>query len=154
MIDKKIYVTKEGLEKLEAEYKHLKQQRKVIAERIHEAKELGDLSENAEYISAKEEQSFMESRIQELEQMLKNYVVITHNKTAAQVDIGSTISVKDDQGKIYTYTIVGSSESDPTNQKISNESPLGLAFLGHKNKDHVTVKTISGERVFEIMNIE
>lgn len=155
MNTKKNFVTEDGLKKMQDELDMLKtSKRKEIAERIADAKELGDLSENAEYIEAKEEQGFVESRIIELEQMLKNIEVIAHRKNTHTVQIGSTVEVKNLETKAkMKYTIVGSSEADPSSAKISNESPFGQAFLGKTTGDTAVVKTPSGEIQFEILSI-
>jgi transcription elongation factor GreA len=154
MHNKKLFVTADGLKKIQEELDELKTtKRKEIAERIHEAKELGDLSENAEYIEAKEEQGFVETRILDLEQMLKNTEMISHTTNTSTVQIGSTISVKSPAGTAE-YTIVGSSEADPIAHKISNESPMGQAFLGHNVGDTVTVHTPTGDILFEILSVK
>lgn len=154
MQNKKLYVTKDGLKKIESELEQLKTtKRREIAERISEAKELGDLSENAEYIEAKEEQGFVESRIMELEQMLKNTEIIKPKKQSSVVEVGSTLIAKDSTGNKLTYTIVGSSEADPINKLISNESPLGSSFLGKSVGDIVNVVTPNGDQEFEILEI-
>ena len=154
MHNKTLFVTAEGLKKIQDELDELKTtKRKEMAERIHDAKELGDLSENAEYIEAKEEQGFVESRVLELEQMIKNAQIITHTRNTETVQIGSTISVKGLSGTVE-YTIVGSSEASPMEQKISNESPVGQAFLGHKVGDTVTVRTPNGDVQFDILSVK
>jgi len=154
MHNKTLFVTAEGLKKIQDELDELKTtKRKEIAERIHDAKELGDLSENAEYIEAKEEQGFIESRVLELEQMLKNAELISHTKNTSTVQIGSTISVKGPAGKAE-YTIVGSSEADPAQYRISNESPIGHAFLGKHVGESVVVRTPNGESTFEILSVK
>lgn len=138
------YVTAEGFEKLQAELHHLKTvKRKELADRIQDAKELGDLSENAEYQEAKNEQSFVEGRIVELDMMLKDAEVITHRKSST-VQVGSTVAVRI-ADKHVTYTIVGSNEANPAEGRISNASPIGQAFLGRSVGDVVMVKTPSGE---------
>jgi transcription elongation factor GreA len=153
--DKKLYVTAEGLKKIQNELSELKQvKRKEISERIQDAKELGDLSENAEYQEAKEEQGFIESRIMELEQMLKNAEVIKHRKNTKVVLIGSKICVSDIKGNDLTYTIVGSSEADPMKSLISNESPIGKAFLNREVGDSVVVQTPGGEQSYTIKSVE
>jgi len=150
-----IYITKEGLQKLQDELSDLKtNKRKEVSERIKEAKELGDLSENAEYQGAKDEQGAIETRIMELEQQIKNSEVITHKKNTTDVQIGSHISVADSNGMEMSYTIVGSSEANPAKMLISNESPIGAAFLGHKVGDTVTVKTPAGETQYTIKTVE
>ncbi len=155
MADKKQYVTKQGLKKIQNELDELKQvKRKEIAERISEAKELGDLSENAEYIEAKEEQGFVESRIIELEQMLKNTELISTKTGSSTVQVGSTITVESESGDELTYTIVGSSEANPEEKLISNESPLGSAFLKKKVGETVSVETPQGTSTYSIKKIQ
>lgn len=154
MTDKTLYVTAEGLKKLEDELHELKTvKRKEIAERIADAKELGDLSENAEYHDAKEEQGFVESRIIELEQQLKHVEIIDHKKNTSQVEVGSKVTVKSAAGEM-TLTIVGSSEADPSQQRISNESPMGEAFLGRSVGETVDVQTPTGSTPYEIVAVE
>lgn len=140
----KQFVTAEGLEKLTAELHQLKtEKRKELANRIQEAKELGDLSENAEYQEAKNEQSFVEGRIAEIEETLKNVEIINHTNSGI-VQIGSTITVSMNDVE-QTFTIVGSNEANPQGGRISNASPFGQAFLGCKVGDVVVVKTPRGE---------
>ncbi len=151
-MQEKQFVTAEGLEKLHAELHQLKtQKRKELADRIQDAKELGDLSENAEYQEAKNEQSFVEGRIAEIESTLKNVEIITHSHSGI-VQIGSTVDVEF-HGKKQAFTIVGSNEADPATGRISNASPLGQAFLGHKVGDSTTVKTPSGAVEAKILKI-
>lgn len=150
-----VYITKEGLKKLQDELLELKNvKRKEISLRIKDAKELGDLSENAEYQEAKDEQGIIETRIMELEQQLKNSELIARKKNTNEVEIGSQITVTNEAGAEMTYTIVGSSEANPMEQLISNESPLGAAFLGHAVGDTVTVQAPSGEVQYTIGKIE
>lgn len=140
----KQFVTAEGLEKLNAELHLLKtEKRKELANRIQDAKELGDLSENAEYQEAKNEQSFVEGRIAEIENTLKNVEIITHTNSGI-VQIGSTLTVTM-FGAEQTFTIVGSNEANPPEGRISNASPFGHAFLGRKVGDVTKVKTPRGE---------
>ena len=147
------YISAEGLEKLKHELQELKTTvRKDIAERIESAKQLGDLSENAEYQEAKDAQSQNEARIAELEDILREAVIISENHRTDVVDIGSTVSVTTPQGAM-TYTIVGSEEADPKEGKISNESPLGRAFLGRKKGEEVEVKAPVGIQVYTIRDI-
>lgn len=154
MEDNNTFITKEGLERLKLELHNLKTvRRKQIAERIREAKELGDLSENAEYTEAKEEQAFAEGKIIELEHVIKNCKVIESSKLTDSVNVGSKIKILSD-GTESIYTIVGSNEADPANGRISNESPMGKAFLGKKVKDIVEVKIPQGFKKFEILEIE
>jgi len=140
----KQFVTAEGLEKLTAELHQLKtEKRKELANRIQDAKELGDLSENAEYQEAKNEQSFVEGRIAEIEDTLKNAEIINHTNSGV-VQVGSTLTVKM-LGAEQEFTIVGSNEANPPAGRISNESPLGRAFLGRKVGDITKVSTPRGE---------
>jgi transcription elongation factor GreA len=152
--DKTNYTTLEGLEKLQRELEYLKTtKRKEIASRIASAKELGDLSENAEYSDAKEEQGLLENRILEVEELLRNIQIIKKPKKSTTVVIGSMIDVIATDGIAMQYEIVGSNEADPSNGKISNESPLGRAFLGHKLEDEVTVNVPKGAMTFTIKKI-
>lgn len=139
------YLTDEGFKKLKEELEELKTVRRpAIANRIKEAKELGDLSENAEYADAREEQSFTEGRILELEATLKNAQVISNRDPHPEtVDVGDTVTAEKN-GQTVSYTIVGSNESDPPGGKISNESPFGQAFLGKKKGQEFTVATPRG----------
>lgn len=150
-----MYVTKEGFEKVTTELEHLRKVRRPeIANRIKDAKEMGDLSENAEYADAREEQSFVEGRILELEEMLKNIQVITNGSSNSDVvEIGDTVVVERD-GEHKQYTIVGSSEADPAGGRISNESPMGRAFLGKSKNSVVKVATPRGEIDYKIIEIK
>lgn len=128
---KENYISKEGLEKLKEELKELTTvKRPEIVERISRAREQGDLSENAEYHEAREDQSFTEGRVQEIEYLIKNSILIKSDKTSDVVEIGSTVYATCDNGLKVKYTIVGHAEVDPSSGKISNESPLGKAFIG------------------------
>lgn len=148
------YLTKERLEELKEELKRLKQdERSEISDRLKKAKEYGDLSENAEYIDAKEEQAKLEGRIFELEEVIRNAVIIKKSGGKTTVSIGSTIEVKKN-GNTVKYTIVGSSEAKPELNLISNESPLGKNFIGKKVGDVVDVETPSGKFKYKIMRIE
>lgn len=147
------YLTKEGLERLKEELEELRiVKRKEIVKRIEVAKDLGDLSENSEYQEAKEAQAANEARILEIEEILRKAVVITHTTTGV-VEIGSTVTVRYN-GVTERYTIVGSEEANPREGKISNESPLGSAFLKRKAGDHVEVRTPSGVRLYAIVKVE
>lgn len=145
------YLTKDGLDKIKAELDELvKVRRKEIALRIQEAKELGDLSENAEYQEAKNEQAFNEGRIEELENIVKHAAIIDEDtKPSGVVQVGSTVSAKVN-GTNSTFIIVGSNEADPGSGKISNESPIGRAFLGKRINETATVLTPKGETVYTI----
>lgn len=149
------YLSQEGLERLKQESKELKTaKRQEIAKRLQDAKELGDLSENAEYIEAKEAQSMNETRIAELEEIIKNAVVIETPQKRDTVEIGLTIEVKSADNGIERFTIVGSEEARPAEGKISNESPLGRSFLGKKLGDEVEIKTPKGIAKYKIIKIE
>jgi transcription elongation factor GreA len=150
---KPYYITKEGLEKLQEELLHRKgQKRREIAARSEKAKELGDLSENAEYAEAKDEMAFVEGRILELENSISRAVVISHHNADA-VTIGARVTVNGD-GKEKTYTIVGSNEADPSQGKISNETPLAQALIGRKIGEEIEVATPRGKIRYTIVRIE
>jgi len=152
---REILITQEGLDKLEAELKELVEVRRPdVISRIKSAKELGDLSENAEYSSAKDEQSFIEGRIQELEDVIKHAKVVQGDAKGADkvVRIGSRVTVKVD-GDTDEYELVGPAESDPAHGKISTDSPVGQALLGHKAKDVVKVTTPDGEMAYTIVTV-
>ena len=151
----KNFITKQGLEKLKKELERLKTiKRREIAQSLQKAKELGDLSENAEYSEAKESQSFNEGRISELEEIIKGAATIETSANQGDiVRIGSTVQVKN--GNINReYTIVGSEEADPANGRISNKSPLGVAFLGKKTGDEVEIETPGGKMRYKILGIK
>jgi transcription elongation factor GreA len=152
-------VTKEGLKKLQNELEELKNvKRKEVAVRLKEAISYGDLSENSEYQEAKNEQAFIAGRILELEQMIKNAKIISDKKSDAkgkEIQIGSTVTIrnKTDGDDPISYTIVGSTEADPLEQKISNESPVGKAVLSKKKGDTVEVSTPAGIFKYEIIKV-
>ncbi len=146
-------LTKDGLKKLQKELEERKMViRQRIASAIKEAKEQGDLSENAEYSEAKQEQSENESRIAELEASLKDVVVAYRNKQSSGVQIGSIVKVLLN-GKEMTFTIVGSNEVDPSAGKISHESPLGKAFLNKEKGARISVETPAGSMEYEILDV-
>jgi len=148
------YLTKESLEDLKNELERLKKEgRMEIAERLKRAKEYGDLSENSEYSDAKESQAKLESRIFELEEMVRGAVLIKKNGRKDIVSIGSTIEAQKGL-KTFKYTIVGSREAKPEANLISNESPLGNAFLGKKIGDSVEINTPGGKMKYKITKIE
>jgi len=153
-------VTKEGLKKLKEELEHIKNvRRKEVAQRLKEAISYGDLSENSEYEEAKNEQAFIEGRAIELEHKIKSAKIITEktstDKKGKDVNIGSTVSVRNvtEDDEMETYTIVGSTEADPFDHKISNESPIGKALLSKVKGDKVKVPTPSGLVEFEILKV-
>jgi transcription elongation factor GreA len=138
MDERPVLLTKEGLRQLEVELEHLVQVRRAeIAERIRHARDFGDISENAEYTEAKNEQSLVEGRIQTLEAMVRNAVVIEDEpREAGVVAVGASVTVSDEDGD-QTFAIVGAAEADPLRGRISNESPLGRALMGHRAGDEV-----------------
>lgn len=150
------YLTAEGAEKLRTELDYLKGTgREQLAKRLRAAIELGDLSENADYISAKEDQAFLEGRIQELTQILSNVQIIDDLKPArGVVDIGTHVTIQEDDFDPETYHIVGPKEADPVNARISHESPIGKALLGHKEGEVVAAETPNGTIKFKIIKIE
>ncbi|MEK7848498.1 MAG: transcription elongation factor GreA [Chloroflexota bacterium] len=144
-MQKQYELTKEGLAKLEAELHHFHTVRRAeVAEKIKRAKETGGTDHNADYEEAKNEQAFVEGRIQELENMLKNAVVISHPQKASRVEMGSEVTVVDQDGKTQQFTIVGSAEARPIEGRISNLSPVGQALLGKKAGERVGVKAPGG----------
>lgn len=147
------YISGEGLEKLKRELEQLKTtRRREIASRLEAAKALGDLSENAEYQEAKEAQSLNEANIQELEETIRDAVLIQKPAHTSSVEIGSTIEVESDRGR-ETFTIVGSEEADPLLGRVSNESPIGRAFLGRSAGEAVIIKTPRGNDTYKIRKI-
>ncbi|WP_418791374.1 transcription elongation factor GreA [Phosphitispora sp. TUW77] len=157
MSEKEVILTLEGLKKLEEELEHYKSvKRREVAERIKEAIEFGDISENSEYEDAKNEQAMIEGRILTLEKMLRNAKVIDEGDIHTDVvSVGSTVVLKDlEVGDEIDYTIVGSAEADPAKNKISNESPVGKAILGQKNGSIVEVSVPAGKLQYQIMNIK
>ncbi len=153
-MSKKYLLTAEGLEKLNKELKELvENKRKEVIERIREAAAHGDLSENADYAQAREEQSFVEGRIAEIEDIVKNAEIISHHNHGNTVTVGSTTIIKAN-GSEKKYTIVGTNEANPKEGKISNESTVGQALLGRKIGDKFKITTPAGEMEYEIINIE
>ena len=152
-MSKQVLLTKEGLNKLQDELRVLKEEkRKEVIERIQEAVAHGDLSENADYAQAKEEQAFIEGRIQEIEEMIKNAEIISNAGNQTNVGIGSTVTVKVNNKEVK-YTIVGSNEANPAAGRISNESLVGRALLGTKVGTKVAVQTPAGSSEYEVVSI-
>jgi transcription elongation factor GreA len=151
-----IYLTPEGAEKLKAELEELKgPQREEMARRLRSAIQMGDLSENADYHKAKEDQGFMEGRIQELEYTLKNAIIIDTSAAPGDVvQVGSRVTVQEGDYPEETYWLVGINEADPRNGKISNESPIGKVLLGGRVGDEVTAETPGGMIKLKILKIE
>jgi transcription elongation factor GreA len=148
-VSRQSVITPEGLEKLREEIEHLSTtKRREVAERIKEAREFGDISENAEYDDAKNEQALLEQRIAQLEERLRRSTVIDENDLSTdEVKFGSIVHVKDQKtGDSQKFQIVGSTEADPLEQKLSNESPIGKALIGHKRNDVVTVEVPRGPK--------
>lgn len=150
------YLTAEGLEKLQNELSHLKNNARVdLSKRLREAIQMGDLSENADYIQAKEEQAFLEGRIIELENLLQNVQIIDDkSRKDGKVDIGSIVTVQESNYPEETYFLVGPKESDPANGKISYESPIGKSLLNHKPGDEVSIETPGGTIKLKIKKVE
>ena len=151
---KEVYLTSEGFIKLEEELDHLKKvERPEVIEAIKEARALGDLSENAEYASAREKQGKLEARIKEIEYILENAIIIENNNDG-KVKVGSVVTIKYvSDGEEEEYSIVGTNEADPFENKISNESPIAIAIMGKQEKDVVSVESPNGSFDIEILKI-
>lgn len=150
---KDLYLTPEGLEKLKTELERLKTvERKDVIERLKQAKEYGDLSENAEYEEAKKAQALVEARIQELEEMIRRAKVVHRTAGAAQVDVGSRVKVTV-AGKQQVYEIVGTTEADPLNGRISADSPVGKALVGRGKGESVDIHVPAGSYSAKILDI-
>lgn len=150
------FLTKEGFQKLQEELDHLRTaKRQEVAERLHEAMEGGELIENAEYEAAKNEQAFVEGRIQELEVILATARLIEDNGKSKEglIQVGSTVTIEED-GEAATYTIVGAAEANPREGKISNESPIGKAILGHKAGETLQVEAPGGHFKVKIVKVK
>lgn len=153
--NKKTFLTPEGRRKLEEELEHLRNvKRPQVVERIREAKEEGEVLENAEYDDAKNEQAFIEGRIATLEAMLANAVLINKKDASEIVGLGSQVTVLEDGQDQVTYEIVGSAEVDPKTGRISNESPLGQALMGRRAGEEVTVRTPGGTLQVKILKLQ
>jgi transcription elongation factor GreA len=151
---KKLFnLTQEGVAELKSEHDGLVAQRGPIAERIKTAREFGDLAENAEYSSARQEQEIVESRIAELENILQNVKIIKKPKGDSKVQLGSTVDLKSAAGKTKTFQVVGTVEADPLNGKISDESPIGKALIGKKESEEVEIKTPVETVKYKIVDI-
>lgn len=154
MSEKPVFMTEEGLRKLREELEHLvTAKRREIADKIHAAKEEGDIMENSAYDEAKNEQAFLEGRIRTLEVMLKNAVIIHPDRNGDRITVGAYVTVRDGEGPPETFRIVGSAEADPRSGLISNESPVGKALLGRKLGETVEVTTPGGMLTFEILDV-
>lgn len=151
---KKTYrLTQSGVDELKDELKELVAERSSVAVRIKEARELGDLSENAEYQSAREEQDRLESRIAELEHILQNVQIIKIAKSNGKVRLGSAVKLKDGGGKSTEFQIVGTMEADPLNGKISDESPIGQALIGREKNETVEIKLGNQITTYKIVEV-
>jgi transcription elongation factor GreA len=155
-MNKPSYLTKEGAEKLKVELEQLKgPAREDLARRLRSAIQQGDLSENADYISAKEEQGFLEGRIAELTATLGNVVIIQENSSRKDiVDVGCKVTIQEDNDPVETYMIVGPQEADPAKDRISYSSPIGQALMGHRVGDAVIAATPVGSLKLKIVRIE
>ena len=154
---KEVILTPAGYKKLQEEIEYLSNdKRREIADRIREAREFGDIAENAEYDSAKNEQAHLEARIALLEERLKSARVVTKKEIkSGEVSVGTKVRLRDVKaGKTVEYHIVGSAEADPSENKLSNESPVGKAIMGHKKGDVVEAPTPKGAKKFKIMEVK
>ena len=154
--EKSYYMTQEGKEKMEQELHVLKtEKRKEVVERIRIARDFGDLSENSEYDSAKEEQAFVESKIASLEKMLRNVVIIENDENVDVVSLGKKVTfIELPDGEEESYTIVGSAEADPFEGKISNDSPMAKSLIGQEKGTEVMVPTPGGEIQVKIIDVQ
>ncbi|MBI5841849.1 MAG: transcription elongation factor GreA [Chloroflexi bacterium] len=149
------YLTAEGEAKLRVELEDLKgPRREELAQRLRSAIQMGDLSENADYHKAKEDQAFLEGRIQEIEFLLRNAVIIEKSANIDVVSIGDHVTIQEDGYPPETYHVVGAKEADPRNGRISNESPIGRAIMDKKAGDTVEVDAPAGKMKFKILKIE
>jgi transcription elongation factor GreA len=150
-----VYLTEEGIAKLKAELEQLKGPRRAeLAKRLRSAVQMGDLSENADYHKAKEDQAFLEGRIQEIEYLLHNSVVIEKSAASGTVGLGNHVTIQEGDFPEETYHVVGPKEADPRNGRISYESPIGRALVDHRVGDVVEVETPAGRLKFRILKIE
>ncbi len=150
----KIYISKERFSELEKELEKLKTEgRHKMAIRLQDAKELGDLSESSEYQEARDEQVLLGQRINQLENTLRNAVIIKKPKSKKIIEVGSRVKVQKDKN-VTEYTIIGSNEANPDKGLISNESPLGIGLLGKRVGDQITVKTPKGRITYQVLSIE
>lgn len=155
MTDRNLVISKEKYQALKDELTFLKTKKRAeVAERIQEAKEYGDISENSDYDDAKNQQAFVEGKIAEIEGTLKNAKILENNSTNGVIAPGSKIALKDQAGKTIKYTIVGPLESDPASGKISLESPIGTALANKKKGDKLSVDLPSGKVSFEVLKVE
>jgi len=154
MAQREFFITREGLAKLQAELDHLYSVgRQEVAEKIKRAREIGGTANNAEYDNAKDEQAFVEGRILTLENIISKAVIIESPSSSSEVDLGSKVLIRDQDGKLEQYTIVGSAEANPIEGKISNESLVGKALLGRKAGDKVEVIAPAGKLKLLVMEV-
>ncbi len=157
MADREIILTPEGYRRLKDEIDYLSTvQREEVAERIRNSRDFGDISENSEYDDAKNEQALLEARIYALEEKLRGATVIDSDTVSTDtVGVGTKVTIQDmERGEVVQYAIVGSAEADPTDHKLSNESPVGRAIMGRKPGDKVTVAVPQGSKKFKVLAIE
>ena len=157
MVDREIILTPEGYRRLKDEVDYLSTtKREEVAERIRNSRDFGDISENSEYDDAKNEQALLEARIYALEEKLRGATVIDSGTVNTEtVNVGTKVTLQDmERGDVLQYAIVGSAEADPTDHKLSNESPVGRAILGRKPGDKVTVAVPQGSKKFKVLAIE
>jgi transcription elongation factor GreA len=152
-MNKLFHLTKQGVDELQAELDELVAQRSIIADRIKTAREFGDLGENMEYTAARQDQERNETRISEIEHILKNVDIIKDHKSNGKVVLGSTVKLKTENGKAKEFQVVGTVEADPLNGKISDESPIGRALMGKKEGEEVEIKTPVETAVYKIVDI-
>jgi len=149
------FLTKEGFQKLQEELEHLRTaKRQEVADRLHEAMEGGELIENAEYEAAKNEQAFLEGRIQELEMILATAHVIEENGKSDVIQVGATVTIHEEGNPVETFTIVGVAEANPREGKISNESPIGKSLLGHKAGETIHVDAPGGHFKVKVVKVK
>lgn len=157
MVDREIILTPEGYRRLKDEVDYLSTtKREEVAERIRNSRDFGDISENSEYDDAKNEQALLEARIYALEEKLRGATVIDSGAIKTDtVGVGTKVTIQDmERGDVVQYAIVGSAEADPTDHKLSNESPVGRAIMGRKPGDKVTVAVPQGSKKFKVLAIE
>ena len=155
MTHRETYLTSDGLKRLKQELEHLRTvRRREMAESLKKALELGRTADNAEYEDAKQEQARVEGRIIDLGNLLHSAVLISHTVSSETVQMGSSVVVKDRQGREVRYTIVGSTEADPLHGRISNESPVGRALLGQRKGEEAEAKTPAGLVKYTILAVE
>ena len=152
-MNKLFHLTSQGVGELQTELEQLISQRGIIADRIKTAREFGDLGENMEYTAARQDQERSETRISEIEHILKNVKVITAPKSDGKVTLGSKVKLKTEDGKTQEFQVVGTVEADPLNGKISDESPIGKALMGKKNGEEVEIKTPVETAMYKIASI-